>query len=431
MYLDKLRYVFAIVTALFVLLLIGGCKEKSVVNVRSQRNGNTQVSEKNKSIESKVVSDTPISDSQTKLLDEAFEIASLIPIKPNIKDRSKTQEIVVDTCLELDQPVRAVRYADRIKNWRRGFCYAKTAYYLAQNGHTRQQLEKGLELAEEIADLDHGQQWRSDRIKAKIAQTYLILGNVTEAARFSKGLLDSEVGNLSETKTFSEKNEVSFEDRIKGLDRALEMKNFDMTIGVLHSFARLFDEYFEDAEKRDMVKEKIVTAWQEHKLPIPIRMELLMKLTEFALDRSDQTTALQLVETAQSMLDNYKWPPDKHVPLGAQIAEFRFKSGDQKKAKNDVDALLALYNEHETKIVDIWRAETIYPLAESYQSIGDGQTALSVYKQAVEAGIANKNLRPRAEDIAAICCSMALHALEPDTELWERIDRIKKELEKT
>ena len=47
-----------------------------------------------------------------------------------------------------------------------------------------------------------------------------------------------------------------------------------------------------------------------------------------------------------------------------------------------------------------------------------------MYKTAVEEGTANPNSRPRAEDLTATCCSMALSAVEPDKELWAKLKQI-------
>jgi hypothetical protein len=42
----------------------------------------------------------------------------------------------------------------------------------------------------------------------------------------------------------------------------------------------------------------------------------------------------------------------------------------------------------------------------------------------VEEGVENPNSRPRAEDLSATCRSMALHAVEPDADLWKRMRQI-------
>lgn len=57
--------------------------------------------------------------------------------------------------------------------------------------------------------------------------------------------------------------------------------------------------------------------------------------------------------------------------------------------------------------------------------MGDTAAALAVYKRAVEEGVHNPNSRPRAEDLSATCCSMALHGVEPDGSLWARMEDIR------
>ena len=49
---------------------------------------------------------------------------------------------------------------------------------------------------------------------------------------------------------------------------------------------------------------------------------------------------------------------------------------------------------------------------------------LAVYRTAIEAGSENVNARPRAEDLSATCRSMARYDVEPDAELWARIEGI-------
>jgi hypothetical protein len=60
--------------------------------------------------------------------------------------------------------------------------------------------------------------------------------------------------------------------------------------------------------------------------------------------------------------------------------------------------------------------------------MGDGAAAVAVYKRCVEEGVANPNSRPRADDLAATCCSMALHGVEPDAALWSRLIQVEGKL---
>ena len=88
----------------------------------------------------------------------------------------------------------------------------------------------------------------------------------------------------------------------------------------------------------------------------------------------------------------------------------------------------ALYREHASSIVNIDRADVLRSLAETYQVLGDSMTSLSVYRQVIEEGMINPNSRPRAEDLSTTCCSMAILAVEPDSQLWTRIHQIREGL---
>src|SRR5215813_3973758 len=77
--------------------------------------------------------DKPLLAFQSELLDLAFKTATALPTEPHIKNRSRAQESVVDTCFQLDQPHRAAGYIQGIDNWRRGLAYADLALYCAQH----------------------------------------------------------------------------------------------------------------------------------------------------------------------------------------------------------------------------------------------------------------------------------------------------------
>src|SRR5262245_33770520 len=77
------------------------------------------------------LADEPIAPFRGELLDIAFRAASAFPVDPHIKNRSRAQEAVVKTALELGQPQRALVETEQIDNWRRGACYAELAFYCA------------------------------------------------------------------------------------------------------------------------------------------------------------------------------------------------------------------------------------------------------------------------------------------------------------
>lgn len=368
------------------------------------------------------VSDKPLAVFQIELLDIAFETATAIPVNPHLKDRSRAQAAVVETCLELSQSKRALGFIERIDNWRRGSCYADLAFYCVQHGYAID-VERYLNLAGQISET--AEDWRRDRIRIKIAKTHTVLGQTKQANQFEADVVDSEAGKVAGVKAMISDAD-SFDEQMKTLEALIAIGNFDILKNVLQAYAQLFNRFYNDTKQRSLAEEKIKTSWD--KLPVFIRMELLMELAGFALDHEDQNKAIELVNEAQLLMDDHQWPLEHRIPMMAKLVGLRFRAGDIENARTDADTALALFNAQKSRIVNIYRAEALRPIAQAYQSMGDTEAALSVYKQVVEEGVKNPNSRPCAEDLSATCCSIALYAVEPDTELWRRIRQISEEL---
>jgi tetratricopeptide (TPR) repeat protein len=220
--------------------------------------------------------------------------------------------------------------------------------------------------------------------------------------------------------TLSDAN--SFQEQVKTLDALISRGSYDITKNALDAYAELFDRFYDDAERRAQVETRIKASIG--KLPVLFRIYLFMTLTESARAHKDGAKALELVHEAQAIMDAYQWPPRYALPLKAQLISLRAQAGDKQKARADADAARAWFETVRNQMVDIDRAGALRPLAEAYQSMGDTATALAVYRQVVEAGVANPNSRPRAEDLSATCRSMALHGVEPDATLWARLRQI-------
>lgn len=363
-------------------------------------------------------SDKPLEEFQNKLLDLAFDIATKIPIEPHIKDRSKAQEAVVTICLELDQPQRSAGYIEKIENWRQGACYADLAFYCSQWGYVdeaQQYLELALNASEDAED------WRRDRILSKIAKSHAWLGEYEKASELEAGVADSESGRVAQVRAARCSTE-TFESQIKTLDALVDSDNFDIVRNALRVHVELFDRFYENAGRRTVVEDRIKTAWAP--IPIFLRIEILMDLADLALKHSDKSKALELVQEATDLMGKHEWPLEHYFGMTARMVQLRYLSGDEDKAKSLADAALAFYKDRREEIVDIWRAGALRPLAEAYQTMGDPENALSVYKLVVEEGMENPNSRPRAEDLSATCSSMAKLGLAPDEELWQRIRQI-------
>ena len=422
MYLNICKTGACLFVAMTVLSLVFlGCRNKNEQADHSPHES-TEISVDSES--SKVV-DRPIADCQSNFLDLGIEFASLIPEKPFIKDRSKVQQEVVDTCLKLDQPVRAKSYADRISNWRMGLSYANIAYYLADKGADSVKVQQGLHLAEQIAGMDHGLEWRNAQIKVRIAQTYALIGKLEVSEEIRANLPNTEIGKMIRTDIKLDDDKL-FDEHIVAIDAAIALKDFDVLIPALYAMTDLYDVYYDDTDKVAILEEKIRSGFSD--LPINIRFELLVKLASHSVDRDDKAKASELITQAQEFLDNYSWPVEKQITLTAEISRLYFGVGQIQNAQLYLDKCISLFDENIDKIHDFQRAETLIPVAEVYHLIGQPVKAVEIYKLAVEQGVLNPNKRQWAEDMAQICCSLASIALEPDKELMNRINNICEEL---
>ena len=371
--------------------------------------------------------DQPIAEYQAELLELAYQSASALPLDPHVKNRSRAQEGVVAACLALGQPARALRYIEGIGNWRRGSGYADLAFYCAEND-LHELVPEYLRRAEDVANLPETeikQAWRRDRIRSKISRTLLVLGRAEEAARFGEGLEASEAASVEALRARSAAEE-SFDEILNSVDPIVARADFDQVRGVLLACAQLFDRFYGDEERRARVEDKIKGSWSS--LPGQIRVELMMQLTDFALDHDDRKKALALVEETRPLLAESRLSAEYAVPLEARLATLRYRAGDREAAQRGADAAFARFEREREDIISIYRAAALLPLAEAYRAMDNPGSALAVYSRAMEEGCVNPNSRPRAMDLAALCCSMAVHEVEPERALRARIERMREGL---
>jgi hypothetical protein len=367
--------------------------------------------------------DKPLAAFQINLLQTAFDTATAIPVVPHIKDRSKMQEAVVTAAFQLDQPHRALGYIDRIGDWRKGAGYADYAFYSAQHGFTNE-VQHYLNLAEQIS-LIADQDWRRDRIKVRIAQTHLLLGQTERSEQFSANLEKSESGKTEQVGAMV-CAEDEFDAQMAELDALIATGDFDLTKNALNACTQLYNRFYDDVSRRTAAEEKVKGSWT--KIPYNIRIGLLSDLAGFSLGHTDHTNALRLVNEAKALMDSATWPAEYQIQIMARLAGLRFRCGEADASREELQAALDLFNEKQSEIINIDKAETLIPVAEALQTMADSAGALAVYKQVVEAAVENLNSRPRAEDISALCLSMALNAVEPDEALWSRIREIQANL---
>lgn len=363
------------------------------------------------------LADAALDPYRERLLDLAFESASAMPPMPHLKDRSRAQQDIVDLCLELDLPRRAHRYLERIENWRQGAAYADLAYYCALHGDLAP-IEGLLHEADLVAERGEEvlkQAWRRDRIRVKIARTYLELGQVDKALEYGTGVEDSETGTLAaaQAKRF---DAAEFDSEVEHLREGLDTRQLDALEGALRAAREMYRRFYENEERRERVAQLIEDACVN--IPPTIRVETSGDLARCALEHDDPATALAHVANAEAVLQAFDWPVKDLIPRQAMLAELRFRAGDRETGRKHADDAFALFAAKWETILNGHRPNAIRPVAEAYLAMGNREAAEKAYRRAVKEGVVNPNARPRAEDLAETCCSMAKHGFEPDEELW-------------
>jgi hypothetical protein len=380
--------------------------------------------EGNKSAAASSISDKPLSAFQCELLDIAFHAATKLPVMPHLKTRSRMQEEVAATCLELDQPQRALRYVESIADWRRGKVYADYAFYCAQHGDLDQAelyLDRANKVALSWAKEADAQEWHVERIKVAMARTLGEIGQHRGASVMEAGAADFETKRAEALKAkFA--NPEAFEQELKRVDQLAAAGNFDEIKSALEICGQLHKSFYADADRRTRLEMKIKDSWS--RLPVQVRIDLLTGLTNTALDQGDRGKARDLVSEARAIVDGVSWLPEDRIPLIAKLAVLLYRAGDEAGARSAADLARQMFNTERSNIQSANRAGALRSLAEAYGSMGDAVTALKIFDLAVEEGSENSNARPRAEDLTATCRSMALHGIEPDAGLKQRVVQI-------
>lgn len=396
----------------------------------------SQRSENSAKAASVPLADAPLADHQRRLLDLAFLAASALPLHPHVKDRSRTQEEVIEACLQLGQLRTARGQADQIANWRRGAACADIAFHCLESGAT-EAARACLAIAREIADdldqrlaqelepegVESPQDWQRDRIRVKMARALVVHGEAEQAAALEADVVESESGRVDAVRAQLASVE-DFEVLIGELEAEVLGASFERARHAMEACAELFDRFYTDHERRARAEAVLRTSGA--KLPEDVHIGLLRRAAEIALDHRDPEKALELVLAADARVkgvcgSSEGWIPEHEIPLRAGLAGMRYRAGDREGAEQELAAAASRFDEERPNIADFYRAETVRPLAEAALAMGDPARALGFYRRALEEGALNPNARPRAEDLAATCVSMALNDVEPDPVLWQRI----------
>lgn len=375
---------------------------------------------------SKPLQDQPIAQSRRELLQLAFEAVSAMPTKPHAKNRSRAQETVVGACLQLDQPKLAQEFAERIDDWRRGTCLADLALYCLDHGRIDavNELLAAADVLAEQAKSDT-QSWRRDRIRARIGQANLRLGKHQQARDYVAGVAPADLGAFDGTAARLA-DPADFAGQVKAIDTVIAAGNFEPIRNALQVCVDLYDRYHDDEDRRVQVESRALDGYD--RLPIAVRLDLIAQMTKSALQKKDVESARRFLDRADKLFEHPAMPTEDELAARARFASLRGKAGQAEQGRKAAAAAVARFYSERDRIVDIDRGIALRPLAAAFAELGDKAEATRVFLAAIEDGLHNPNSRPRSEDLAGICVTMAVCGYEPDAELRARLEQIKKGL---
>ena len=274
---------------------------------------------------------------QVDLLDLAMDCATAIPVEPHIKDRCRCQEAVVEACLEINAFTQAQSFAEQVKDWRRGACYADLAIYLSRHNGAAD-ASKYLEKAGLISNADGLESWRRDTIRQKMAQAYIWLGEDPQATTIESGLSAADVGKVAGVRA-ARSDDAVFEAQFKILSDLAANRDLDTASSGLESSLSLYDHFYGDSDRRALIEKMMREGWR--KVPVFRQIDLALKLCDAALDHKDLAHAMALVDEAETIKNGAKWPIEYETPLTARLAAYRYRAGDLNKAGASLSAALA------------------------------------------------------------------------------------------
>lgn len=362
---------------------------------------------------SPVQADQKIDAYQRDLLELAWFGVSKMPLNPHIKNRSRAQMKIVDAALTLKQPRLAESWLQDIANWQRCLGYASVAAFYAENNQSDladealAKSEAMLTMAEGIRDgdvvattvnplIDSLTDWRYQSAKAKAVE----VRDALNAARP--------------------------ESTMDGLRTMASSENFEIIHAAQLEMIELADRDYASLSLSEWIQAELEPGLE--KMPVFLKLDVLGKLAGVCIGHEDSANALSLAERLDAMIEKAGLPPRLHIPEKARVIALRCEAGSRDAALEQLDSLLQFYNTRQEFIVNIERAQLLCTLAETYNQFGSTAKALELYGLAVDAGQINPNSRPQADDLCRICCSMALHRVEPSAGLLQKLEKMKNEL---
>lgn len=357
---------------------------------------------------------------RAELLALAFDAASRFPMDPHAKNRARAQARVLDTCLDLNLPERALSVANAIEGWRRAHGWALYAVACAERGHdaqARDYAERAIEAARSLEQTDE-QAWRVHRIRAAAATGLALLGDHERAATIAAQTEQGPVGTLGPL-VVQRMDDAGFDAVLSTLTAVLASNDLGAAEAAIATGTALHARFYDDAHRRLAVEQALVES--SARLPRVVVIDALCRMAETCLAHAQPDECRRLLAQARRELDAVRWQPAEQMGLLSRLAVLHHRCGSVEQARAAVDQALELYEAERDRMLDIDRAGALRPLAEACVALGDRSAASSLYSRAIEEGRLNPNARPRADDLVDSACSMARFGFLPDQHLWDQM----------
>ena len=369
---------------------------------------------------------TTVTAGTRTLLETAFAAGSALPTDPHSKTRSRLQAECVAASVALGLADLAEAQAAQIDDWRRGVALADIAVLRVQQGRA-DAAEALLVAAGKLAATPtlFTQDWQRERVLAAVARVRLLQGHAEESAKLTAGLEPDGRASTLATRAATAQD-AALQTLLADIGASLASTQFDSIRHALEALTQLFGSPRTSAALKAQVEAYVRTACA--KMPMRVRVETLTTLATAACASGDKATGLRLLQEAHTLFAPARLLPQDSLPLLAVLASARHKVGDAAAAQAEIDAALKMYWDERARITDIERADALRSLAEAMAAMGRSEQALQTWRMALEEGVINPNGRPRAEDLVATCCSMAVHGAAPDAALLALIARFQKGL---
>lgn len=381
------------------------------------------------------IANADIAGYQRDLLKFAFEAASKFPSNPHSKNRGRAQDLVVAACFRMQQPLQALAFAPHVEGFDRGVAYADFAWCCAKvndQERTHQYIELAQAVIDELGQDTNAQQWRADKVGIKIARALATLGEHDEAQKVLAKVSPSSSGAVDEswTGTMAERiAAMSLADAEQELLRITDTF-LSQVMGEQYTSLMLLSgmhgQFFENKEMRATTEERLFVRF--NKLPTTLRLDAMAPLVGHYVAHKDLEGARDVIVKMTDLMGQFKFRTEDRIPQLARIIELRVACGDEERARAEMQAALQDYNDNREEIVNIYRCETLRPLALAWHAMGESAQANDLIALALEEALENPNSRPRCDDLVETCVAMAERGLEPSAELWARMREISKGL---